>query len=64
MSKQQILVPNLDKIMEEIMADTEETRDELVEKIHEKEPQRKICEEEVEVGKERKRKIGEQEEEE
>ena len=60
-----MLVPNLDEIMVEIRAGTEETLVELVEKVPEKEPQRMSGEEEEEdVGNERKRKKGEEEEEE
>ena len=57
-------MPNLNEIMVEIRADTEETRSDLVEKVLEKELQMKSCEEEREMGKERKTKGGEEEEEE
>ena len=49
-SKQQMLVPNLDEIMAEIRVDSEETMVELVKKVAEKELQRKSGEKE-EVGK-------------
>ena len=50
--------------MVEIMVDTKETVVEFVEKVPEKELQRKSGEEEEEVGKERKRKRGDEKEEE
>ena len=53
-----MLVPNLNEIMVEIRADTEETTAKPVEKVPEKELQRKSGEEEEEVGEERKRKRG------
>ena len=56
----QKIVPNQDKIMGEFRDDTEETIVDLVEKVLEKEPHKENGEE-VEV---RKRKIGEEEEEE
>ena len=55
-----MLVPNRDKIMVAIRVDIEETVAEIVEKVPKKELQRKSCEEEEEVGKERKRKSGEE----
>ena len=62
MYEQQILVPNLNEIMTKYGENTKETV--VVEKVHEKELQKKMGEEEVEVGKERKRKRGEDKQEE
>ena len=60
MFEQQLLVPNLNEIMEEFRAKTEETVAESVEKFPMEECQKKNGgEEEVEVGKERKKKRGE-----
>ena len=55
-----MLVLNLDKIMTEIRADIEEIVDELIKKVPEKELLEEMGEEDVEIGKERKRKIGEE----
>ena len=61
MSKQKMLVRSLDEIMAIIRAEIEEIVVEIVEKVSNKELQRKSCEEEEDVGKERKRKRGEEE---
>ena len=61
MSKQQILVPKLDEIMAGIRDEIEETMAEIFEKVPEKELQKEMGKEEVEVWKERKRKRGEEE---
>ena len=56
MFEQQLLVPNLNEIMVEFRAETEETVAESVEKFPMEESQKKNGgEEEVEVGKERKK---------
>ena len=59
-----MLVPNLEDEIAEIRAETKETVVEIVEKFSEKEFKKEMGKEEVEVGKERKRKLGEEEEEE
>ena len=59
-----MLVPNLNEIMVEIRVYIKDTRSDLIEKVLEKELRMKSCEEEREMGKERKTKGGEEEEEE
>ena len=54
-------MPNLDEVMAKIRVETEKIMAKIIEKFYEKELYNEMGEEEVEVGKERKIKIGEEE---